>query len=123
MKRSLASASLSAVYTPLPDVPSARDTWLSLALHIERRLDAGLDIERRGSLSIAERLDRLGKTEPLDNPQAIIAAAEHHSIAADLDSLAGPERWLDALERAIEANRTLERQRSRELDHDLGISL
>ena len=109
--------------TATSEVPSARDTWLGLALHIERRLDAGLDIERPGSLSLAERLDRLGKTDPLDNPRAIIATAENNSIAADLDLAAGPERWLDTLERATEARRSIERQRSRELDRDLGISL
>lgn len=48
----------------IPETPAARDTWLRLALHIERRLDAGLAIERREGFSIAERLDRLGECEP-----------------------------------------------------------
>lgn len=57
------------------ETPAPRDTWLGLALHIERRLDAGLDIEHRGSLSIAERLDRLGKTDSLENARAILGTA------------------------------------------------
>jgi hypothetical protein len=32
-------------------------------------------------------------------------------------------RWLHALERATNEQRTIERQRSRELERDLGISL
>lgn len=106
---------------PLPDAARARDTWLGLALHIERRLDAGLDIEHRSSLSIAERLDRMGTRDPLDHARAIMATAEHHASTARPAEPDGPERWLGALEQALEAHRSIERQRSRELD--LGVSL
>lgn len=71
----------------------------------------------------AERLDRLGKHDPLDNARAIIAGAEQHPWAVDIDGPAGPERWLEALEHAAEAHRAFELQRSRELDRGLGISL
>jgi hypothetical protein len=114
---------LSSRLGPLPEVPAARDTWLGLALHIERRLDAGLAIERRGAFSVAERLDRLGKSDPLDNARAIIVTAEHHSAAPDPETQAGPERWLEAVEHATQAHRAIELQRSRELDRGLGISL
>ena len=91
----------------IPEAPAARDTWLGLALHIERRLDAGLAIERREGFSIAERLDRLGKCEPLDHARAIIATAERHPSAAGPEAAAGPERWLEALEHASEAHRAI----------------
>lgn len=116
---------------PLPStspLASARSPQrLGFALHIERRLDASLDIgrpvTRRESPSIAERLDRLGRTDPLDHARAIIAAAERDPLMANLDGLAGPQRWLDTLDRATDTHRVLERQHSRELDRDLGISL
>lgn len=108
---------------PVPETPAARDTWLGLALHIERRLDAGLPIERGNGFRIADRLDRLGKCDPLDNAQAIIATAERHASAAGLATAAGPERWLEALEHATEVHRAIELQRSRELDCGLGMSL
>jgi hypothetical protein len=113
---------------PIPNAPAARDTWLGLALHIERRLDAGLDLARpadgRASPSIAERLDRLGRSDdPLDNARAIIDTAERDRSPMNPDVPSGPQRWLDALEQSAAAHRALERQRTRELDRDLGISL
>lgn len=114
---------LSSRLGPLPEVPAARDTWLGLALHIERRLDAGVAVERREGFSIAERLDRMGMSDPLDHARAIVATAEQHPSAPGLATAAGPERWLEALEHATEVHRVIELQRSRELDRGLGISL
>ncbi|MGH9188212.1 MAG: hypothetical protein ACRD0U_20790, partial [Acidimicrobiales bacterium] len=108
---------------PLPDVPAARDTWLGLALHVERRLDAGLDVEPRSGLSVAERLDRLGKSDPIENARAIIATAGREPLLIDPDTPGGPQRWLDTLERATDAHRVLERERSREVDHGIELSL
>ncbi|MGH9112357.1 MAG: hypothetical protein ACRDZN_08680 [Acidimicrobiales bacterium] len=108
---------------PVPEVTVARDTWLGLALHVERRLDAGLDVERRGGLSIAERLDRLGKSDPTEHAHAIIATAGQYPSLANAAVPAGPERWLDTLDRASDTHRVLARQRSRELDHGLELSL
>ncbi|MGH9137121.1 MAG: AAA family ATPase [Acidimicrobiales bacterium] len=108
---------------PMPEAPAARDTWLGLALHIERRLDAGLAVERHEGISIAERLDRLGKYDPLDHPRAIIDATERQPTPVDLATSADPERWLDAVERATAAHHAVERQQARELDRGLGISL
>lgn len=54
---------------------------------------------------------------------AVIAAAERDLSPLDPDAPAGPQRWLDTLERSTAAHRVIEQQRSRELDRDLGISL
>lgn len=108
---------------PLPAIAAARDTWLGLAIHVERRLDAGLPIERTGGFSIAERLDRLGKTDPLDNPRAILAASPYALAQTDPELPSGPERWLDAVDRSTAAHQAIERQQARELDRGLGISL
>jgi len=75
-----------------------------------------------GGVSIADRLTLHRSTNPLDHPHSLIAASQ----ALDdhrFDTPDGPNRWLDAVDRATAAHRSLEHQRSRELDHDLGISL
>lgn len=111
---------------PVPGQGLARDAWCGLALQIERRADRGLALmgpDGRHGLSIARRLTRHGTADPLDHPRALIVAAQGVADPSGTDAPGDPERWLHAVERATEAHRAREQQRSRELDHGLGISL
>ncbi len=115
---------------PIPEVSAARDTWCGLSYELETRLDRGHSVgsaAQSGTVSIAERLSRLerhSELDPLDHATALIAAARDTTDdLPGIDSPVGPDRWLDAVDRSVAAHRVLEQQRSRELDHDLGISL
>jgi hypothetical protein len=109
---------------PVPEGAAQRDVWCGLALHLERRLDAGHPITQghnRGD--IAERLDRIGRWDPLDHAPAVIAAAPQSRSDSLPDERPDAQRWLDAAARAADTHRQLERHRSRELDHGLSLSL
>ncbi|MGH9138954.1 MAG: hypothetical protein ACRD0G_18235 [Acidimicrobiales bacterium] len=105
----------------LPMRSAPRDTWCGLALQLETRLDLGQLGPATSGTSIADRL--IGSTDPLDHARSLIAAAHTVHDASGIDDLDGPHRWLQAVDRAGAAHRVIEQQRSRELDHDLGISL
>jgi len=63
------------------------------------------------------------KTDPLDNPRAILAAFQCALDTTDPEPPSGPERWLDAVDRSTAAHQAVERQQGRELDRGLGIPL
>jgi len=120
------AAHLASELGPLPESGAARDTWCGLAYRIEARLDRGLPVAVRthlGGVSVADRLARHGSIDPLDHPRSIITAASAVPDIREHDAVGGPDRWLDAVEKAVETRQAIDRQRSRELDHDLGISL
>jgi hypothetical protein len=96
-------------------------------LHIERRLDAGMDIAtpdaERGGVGVADRLDRLGRTDPLDHARAVIALTERDPWPTSREAVDGPQRWLDALDTASDVHRSVVRHRSRELDRGIELSV
>jgi conjugative relaxase-like TrwC/TraI family protein len=111
---------------PMPGPHLARDTWCGLALQIERSVDRGLTSAATGShlgVTIVERLARHGSADPLGNARAVIAAAHAIPELPGTGTPDGPNRWLHAVELATDTQRAIEQQRSRELHHDLGLSL
>jgi hypothetical protein len=76
-----------------------------------------------GGISVADRLANHGSSDPLDHPRTLITASEAITDRPGLDTAQGPDRWLTALDGAVATHRSMERQRSREIDHDLGLSL
>ncbi len=119
-------AHLASELGPLPESGAARDTWCGLAYRIEAHLDRGLPVGVRthlGGVSAADRLARHGSIDPLDRPRSIITAARAVPDSREHDAVGGPDRWLDAVEKAVATRQAIDHQRSRELDHDLGISL
>lgn len=70
----------------------------------------------RATISAASACD------PLEDAREIIASADRDPSGVDPAAIAGPERWLTALEHAAEAHRAIELQRSEELDRGVGIS-
>lgn len=112
---------LTALLGAVPRDGAARDAWLGLAEQTEARLDRGVPLPAYGrTLSVVERLERLGADDPLQHVRTIIDSAHWLPDAAGID---GPERWRNAADQAAELHHALERSRSRELGHDLGISL
>lgn len=119
-----APAHLTARLGPVPEHAAERDVWCGLALHLERRLDAGHQITpdpNRGD--IAERLDRVGRWDPLDHALAVIAATPNTRSDRLHADRPDAERWLDAAARAADTHRQLQQRRSRELDHGMSLSL
>lgn len=112
---------LTALLGPLPEHPAARDTWRGLALEAETRIDSGdrLPPHQRPH-DVAGRLADLGPRDPLCHARLVIAAAHELRTPVGLDT---PERWQHTVEAATEMRRRIERPRTRELDHGLGISL
>jgi len=110
---------LTALLGAVPRDGAARDAWLGLAEQTEARLDRGVPLPGR-TLSVVERLKRLDADDPLQHARAIVDSAHWLPDAEGID---GPERWRNAADRAAELHHALERSRSRDLGHDLGISL
>lgn len=113
-----APAHLTTRLGPLSGHPAARDTWLGLALDIESRLDSWNPVTLDDGLR--SRLERVGSRDPLHSARSILDASQH------LEPPSGPDgagRWRDTAARATEAHRARELERSRSLDHDLGIFL
>lgn len=110
---------------PVPTSGAARDTWCGLAHQLEALLDHGSPVppDGRREVSIVDGLAAHRSIDPLRHARSMIAAAQtvagvHGSGLPD-----GPDRWLDAVDRAVKARRHIDQQRSQELDHDLGLSL
>lgn len=99
----------------LPAGGAARDVWLALAERAEARLDHGQALGRTGPFA---RYDAAHSSDPLDRARTLISLAERSQRLPGHD---GPERWHQALDATVAAQRTIEQQRS--LDRDLGISL